>query len=133
MADSPTDEGYAQIKSVLYMVITSSLFNGDREAYRDRALVITTDISDFSISAKQVRVHPAWAAEVGPLQAATHILKACKDFNERIEHVHQTTWEEWSAQMEHIFHEVEKRWGEEGLQRMVEDVLGIGSDTIIEG
>lgn len=131
MADSPS-EGYNQIKTVLYMVITSSLFNGDRAAYRDRALVITTDISDFSVSAKQVRVHPAWAAEIGPIAAATHILRACQEFNNRVEHVHEATWEEWSTQMEHIFHEVEKRWGVEGLQRMVEDTLGIGNDSVIE-
>lgn len=77
------DSQFAQVQNILRAVLASPLFENGSGPF-SRTLHVTDAVKDVRVSRLIVEVHPEWAVERGPLDAAKQIREACHSFDERI-------------------------------------------------
>lgn len=80
MAD--TAEPWAQIQTILRTVLTHPAFSNGSGPIT-RTIIVTDAVADFKVSERLLHVHPEWAVEKGPLEAAAQLRAACHGFDQR--------------------------------------------------
>jgi hypothetical protein len=108
---------YSQVELILQTVLTSPAFTNGCGPF-ERSLRVTTSIADIKVSEKQVMVHPEWAVELGPLEAASRIRQAATLFDQRRAEARA----EAEAQLRHDLWLLVERIRKLGAEHLIDEV-----------
>lgn len=111
---------YIQIQSIMQVVIPQVAKNESMQF--DRSIIVTSEVSDFSVTEKTIRINPSWAVECGPLEAANRILSASKHFDYLKANAREWHRADLLRRMGELRREAVRCFGEYGYEVMLNEV-----------
>lgn len=113
------EDPFEQITIILRTVLTHPAFSNGGPPFT-RTLVVTDSIADYKITAHKCWVHPEWAVERGPIEAAKTLRGAARDFDQRRADARARRDAELRARLANVVEDIRRA----GAEYLLDEVYG---------